>query len=340
MQERILAKALRPGDTIGIVSPSWFGGEAFLPRANRGIRALRSLGFEVRVGDHAFENAGWVSASVERRVLDLHAMFSDPTIRAIFCTIGGDHACHLLPHLDWDLMRANPKVFLGFSDISVLNIAIWARTGLVTFNGPTLLTDWAEYPAMPEISREAALRAVTVPQPIGGVPSAFDWTEEFLDWTNGEDETRPRQTRRSEGWRWLRGGCVEGPLVVGCLESLQHLRGTPYWPDLRGAILLLETSEEAPSPAEVDALLMDMENMGTFGQISGLIWARPYGYSDGDRESLFAVLCERTDAYRFPILADVDCGHTTPLVTLPIGCRARLDSTIGEFSILEPAVMP
>lgn len=340
MPERIVATALRPGDTVGIVSPSWFGGEAFVPRAMRGIQTLRSLGFGVKVGEHAFENAGWVSASAERRVHDLHAMFADEDVRAIVCTIGGDHACHLLPYLDWDLIAANPKVFVGFSDISVLNVAIWARTGLVTFNGPTLMMDWAEYPAMPRGSREAALRAITVPEPIGRVAAAPEWTEEFLDWTTGEDLTRPRTTHLSEGWRWLRGGKIEGPLVAGCLESLQHLRGTPFWPDLRGAILLLETSEEVPSPAEVDALLMDLENMGTLDLLSGLVWARPYGYSEDQKRELFAVFLERTDRWGFPLLVDVDCGHTTPVVTLPIGCVARLDSELDDFSVQEAAVRP
>ena len=124
---RRLPPALKSGDTIGIVSPSWFGGEAFVPRARRGIDTLESLGFRVTVGRHAFHTAGHVSDTARNRVDDLHAMFADPDVQAILATIGGDHACHLLPLIDWDLIRANPKVFMGFSDITAFNRAFLRR---------------------------------------------------------------------------------------------------------------------------------------------------------------------------------------------------------------------
>jgi muramoyltetrapeptide carboxypeptidase len=332
------APALQPGDTIGIVSPSWFGGEAFIPRARRGIATLERLGFRVRVGEHAFNTMGHVCDSAMNRVADIHAMFADADVHAILATIGGDHSCHLLPHLDWDLIGANPKVFIGFSDITVLNVAIHAMTGLVTFNGPTLLTDWAEYPEMPAFSREQALRAITRPEPMGDLAPAPWWTDEFLDWTTGADTTRARERTASDGWTWLRSGAVTGPLIGGCLESLQHLRGTPFWPDFTGAILFLETSELRPSPEDVDGMLMDYENMGILDQIAGLVFARPYGYSDADRQRLHAVIAERTAAFGFPVLVDTDTGHLTPLQSLPIGVGAVLDSTQNRFAITEPAV--
>ncbi len=336
--DRLLAPALQPGDTIGIISPSWFGGTDFIPRAESGLATLHALGFRTRVAPHAFNNAGTVSDSAANRVEDLHAMFADPEIDAIICTIGGNHSCHLLPLIDWDLIRANPKVFMGFSDITVLNVAIWVMTGLVTFNGPSLLTDWAEYPEMPPFSRDLALRAIASTESIGALASAPEWTDEFLDWVTGEDRIHRRLHTPSTGWRWLREGRAEGVLVGGCLESLQHLRGTPYWPDLDGAILFLETSEEKPSPSDVDALLMDFENMDVFAKLSGLILARPYGYDPDAVRQLHQVVIERTGKFGFPVLADVDCGHTTPLITLPIGCAAELDSDFDRFTITEPAV--
>ncbi len=334
----ILAPALKHGDTIGIVSPSWFGGEAFLPRAQRGIAQLQRLGFRVRVAEHAFNHHGHVSDSAENRVADLHAMFADPEVTAILATIGGDHSCHLLPLIDWNRIRSNPKIFMGFSDMTVLNVAIWSQTGLVTFNGPALLTDWAEFPEMPAFSREGALRAICVPEPVGDLGESEWWTEEFLDWSTGEDATRPRRRERSTGWRWLREGSAHGPLIGGCIESLQHVRGTPWWPDLTGALLFLETSEERPAPEDVDGILMDYENMGVFDQIHGLVFARPYGYSDEDRSRLHEIIVERTARFGFPVLADTDTGHATPLQTLPIGRHAVLDPTVNRFAITEAAV--
>jgi muramoyltetrapeptide carboxypeptidase len=252
-------RALRRGDLIGIISPSWFGGAAYIPRAQRGIDTLVSLGFNVRVGTHAFNNLGHVSDTAEHRVHDLHEMFADPDIAAIISTIGGDHSCHLLPLIDWDLIARNPKIFLGFSDITVLNNAILSQSGLTTFNGPALLTDWAEFPGMPNISKRCALDVLTVPQPFGDLPMSDEWTDEFLDWSTGADLTRRRTHHPAEGWQWIHPGAAEGRLVGGCLESLQHLRGTPYWPDCDGAILLLETSELRPSPETLDGMLMDYE---------------------------------------------------------------------------------
>ncbi len=335
---QIVPPAVKPGDTIGIVSPSWFGGESFVPRARRGIATLEALGFRVKVAPHAFGNAGHVSATAAERVNDLHAMFADPEVTMILATIGGDHSCHLLPLLDWDLIRRNPKVFMGFSDITVLNLAIHARTGLVTFNGPALLTDWAEYPAMPDFSREQVLRAISRPEPLGDLAPAPWWTEEFQDWETGEDLTRARRRQPASGWRWLGSGRGEGQLLGGCLESLQHLRGTAFWPSVQGAILFLETSEEQPTPEDVDGLLMDYENMGVLDQINGLVVARPYGYEQDEVWRLDRVIRERTARFGFPVLAGTDTGHTTPLQTLPIGCRAVLDADTKRFAVVEAAV--
>ena len=329
---------LRRGDTIGVVSPSWYGGEAFAHRVARGVAHLEALGYTVRIAPHALNSAGYVSDTAEHRAADLHAMFADPQVRAIIATIGGDHSCHLLPLLDWDLIRANPKILLGFSDITVLNVAIWTMTGLVTFNGPALMTDWAEYPQMPEYSEMYALRTLTSSQPVGPIAPAPWWTDEFLDWETQADLTRPRQQHPSPGWSWLRGGTAEGWLIGGCLESLQHLRGTRYWPNCEGAILFLETSEERPSPETVDGILMDYENMGVLAQLRGLLVARPYGYSDEERARLHEVILARTAPFGFPVIADMDFGHTTPIFTLPIGCQARIDGDTRQFAITEAAI--
>lgn len=336
----IKPRALRPGDTIGIVSPSWFGGDQFIARARRGIALLESLGYRVRVAEHAFNTHGHISDTAENRVADLHAMFADPEVAAILCTIGGDHSCHLLPLIDWEVICANPKIFMGFSDITVLNNAIRARTGLVTFNGPALLTDWAEYPSMPEISRDMALSILTEPRSFGDLLAASEWTDEFLDWGTGEDLTRRRAHQPSEGWRWIHPGVAEGPLIGGCIESLQHLRSTPWWPDCDGAILILETSEERPSAEKLDGMLMDYENMGVFDRLAGLLVARPYGMSPPEKEAIWEVVRERTERFGFPVVGNLDIGHTTPLLTLPLGCRTRIDGASGRVSIVESAVLP
>ena len=279
-----------------------------------------------------------IYTSARNRAGDLHDMFRDPKVRAIVAAIGGDHSCHLLPLLDFDLIRTHPKILVGFSDITVLNVAIWAETGLVTFNGPALLTDFAEYPVMFEYTERYMLRTLCRAKPLGRIEPSDWWTEEFLDWETKRDLERPRARSESSGWTWLREGTAEGVLVGGCLESLQHLRGTRFWPDWRDAILFFETSEEKPSPEIVDGILMDYENMGVFARLKGLLVGRPMSYTDDEKRRLRHVILERTVGYAFPIIADMDFGHTSPQFTLPLGCRARIDSARQELAILDSAV--
>jgi muramoyltetrapeptide carboxypeptidase len=159
---------LRSGDTIGIVSPSWYDPYT-AHRVERGSEHMRSLGFEVKVAPHALNRIdGWLSDTPENRAADIHAMFSDPEIGAVVASIGGDHSCQLLPHLDWDLLRSNPKIFMGYSDITVLNVAIWKMAGLGTFSGPTLITEWAEYPRMPEYTERYVLKGAVRTRAGGG----------------------------------------------------------------------------------------------------------------------------------------------------------------------------
>jgi muramoyltetrapeptide carboxypeptidase len=330
--------ALKPGDTIGIVSPSWGGAGAFPHRVESGVKQLNALGFQVKFAPHALNQAGHVSDTPANRVQDIHDLFADPAVKAVLAAIGGDHSCHLLPLLDFELIARHPKVFIGFSDIHVLSMALWTKTGLVTFDGPALLTDFAEYPRMLQYTETYFLKAVTGNEPVGIIEPSPHWTEEFLDWNTKQDLERPRQLSASSGWTWLKEGRAEGPLLGGCLESLQHLRGTEFWPDWENAILFLETSEEKPSPETVDGILMDYQNMGVFEKLQGLIFGRPMSYSDAEKQSLRECIRERTQAYSFPIITDMDFGHTSPQLTLPLGCLARVDSTEHRFEILETAV--
>jgi len=333
------APRLQPGDTVAIVSPSWGGGAHFPHRIERGAAHLRSLGFRVKIAPHALNSIGFVSDTQENRVADIHAMFLDPEVKAIIASIGGDHSCHLLPLLDFDLIAAHPKIFMGYSDVTVLNVAIHAMTGLVTFNGPALMTDFAEYPAMPEYTERYFLGAVCDPAPVGRVVPSDWWTEELLDWGTQADLTRPRARTASGGWAWLKPGRAEGVLIGGCIESLQHLRGTRFWPDWTGAILFVETSEDKPSPATVDGILMDYENMGVFDQLAGLLVGRPMLYTREERQALREIILARTRRFDFPIIADMDFGHTAPQMTLPIGCRAVIDGDAQRFEIVEGAVV-
>lgn len=329
---------LRPGDTVGIVSPSWGGAGAYPHRVQAGVAHLEALGFKVELGRHALNQLRVVSDTPENRAADIHDMFLDPQVRAIIAAIGGDHSCHILPLLDFHTIRSNPTIFMGYSDITVLNVAIWTKTGMVTFNGPALLTDFAEHPSMFEYTESSFVRTLCRPEPAGVVEPSPWCTEETLSWPEKKDLERSHRHKPSEGPAWLRPGRADGVLVGGCLSSLEHLRGTEFWPDFADTVLFLETSEEKPSPTTVDGILMDYENMGIMEKISGLLFGRPMRYSSFEKQQLYEVILDRTSRFKFPIMANMDFGHTAPQFVLPIGCRARIDASASRFEILEAAV--
>ena len=292
----------------------------------------------MKFAEHALNTKGFVSDTATNRARDIHTMFEDSSVKAIIAAVGGDHSCHLLPHLDFELVADNPKIFVGYSDITVLNVAIWVKTGLITFNGPALITDFAEQPAMLPYTERYFLKATNVAEAVGAIEPAPEWTEEFQDFGLKLDLERPRTFQASSGWNWLKEGKAEGKLMGGCLESLQHLRGTPYFPSWDDAIFFFETSEEKPSPEAVDGILMDYENMGVLEKLQGLLVGRPMYYTDDEKRQLDERVLERTQSYNFPIITNMDFGHTAPQFTLPIGCRAKMDSANKRFEIVEAAV--
>lgn len=335
------ARALQQGDTIGIISPSWGGAGVFPHRVEQGKTMLEQLGFKVKFAEHARNHQGYLSDSAENRASDIHQMFLDDEVKAIIAAVGGDHSCHLLPLLDYEMIAQHPKIFMGYSDVTVLNMALWKQCELVTFNGPAFIVDFAEYPQMLDYTLEHFLKTTTQSHAVGTIQPANAWTEEMLDWAEKEDLTRARAMNPSTGWHWLKAGgetVVEGRLLGGCLGSLQHLRGTPYWPDWQDSIFFVETSEEKPSPAKVDGILMDYENMGVLSQIKGMLVGRPMYYSEEEKQQLDALLLERTQNYDFPIISTMDFGHTAPQFCLPLGCKAQIDSKAKTFGLLEAAV--
>jgi len=201
---------LMEGDKIGVISPSW-GGEAEYPhRVERGVRYLESLGFRVKMGPHVMNYIGYVSDTAENCVADIHEMFRDPGMKAIVPMIGGDHSCHLLPLHDFDLIRENTKIFMAYSDVSVLSVALWTKTSLVNFSGPALMVELAEYPEVFGYTERHMLKALCSAKPVGQVEPSAWWTDEMLDWDKKDDLTRARTRQASEGWAWLKGGGPKG----------------------------------------------------------------------------------------------------------------------------------
>jgi muramoyltetrapeptide carboxypeptidase len=207
----IIPRKLEPGDTIGIVSPSAGLAGLFPHRTESGVQMLKDMGFNVVFSKHALEYENWVSSSAENRAQDVHDMFADDTVRAIICGIGGNHANQVLKHLDFDLIRQNPKIFIGYSDITVLHHAFAAQAGLRTYYGPCLVSEFGEYPQIMLYTKEWFEKVLMRSDQIGSVQAPAEWTDEFLDWFAKKDLERPRTMQQHSGYIWWREGKASEP---------------------------------------------------------------------------------------------------------------------------------
>ncbi|MBJ7608555.1 MAG: LD-carboxypeptidase [Candidatus Dormibacteraeota bacterium] len=329
---------LAAGDVIAVVSPAWGAVGALPHRAERASQYLERLGLTVRFMSSSRRNDGWSSASPEERADDINCAFGDRDIAAILCSIGGNHTNQVLPHLDWDVIAANPKLFQGYSDITVLHWALAKNAGLRTFYGPALISELAEWPVPLPFTDASLTSAWFGAEPLT-LEAAREWTEERIEWeTDDIDSPRARVMAANDNWHWLRPGRAEGWLFGGCLETIcWHLKGQADWLDLEGCVLFLETSEEAPSPAHIDAYLTDLEQLDIFNKVTGLILGRPAGYTPADVRAFEDVIVMRTANSDIPVVANLDCGHTDPMLTLPFGTGVSLDSAINSINCQEAA---
>lgn len=329
--------ALRPGDLIAVVAPSW-GGPAELPAAfQRGVASLESHGYRVRPMPNATRRGRWewVSGSPAERADDLMAAFADPAVRAVVCAIGGDHSAQVLPLLDMDAIAANPKVFCGYSDITSLHHGIHRATGLVTFYGPALIPQWGAVGGPFDYTVRHFEAVAGRAEAAGALPRAG---VEVHDGDFGAAEATGTPLRRSPSRprEVLRAGRGSGPLLAACLPSARNVIGTPWQPDYAGRVLILETPEPPYDLAKADADLTHLRLAGCLDGLAALVLCRPYRFDDAAAEALHRLVMEHVAEHAYPVLARVEGGHTDPLPTFPIGVLSTVDG--DDLVIEEPAV--
>jgi muramoyltetrapeptide carboxypeptidase LdcA involved in peptidoglycan recycling len=342
-------RKLKPGDKVAAISLSWGGPGALPHRYLAGKEQFRrEFGLEVVETAHALKDPAWLARHPEARASDLMQAFADTSISGIISTIGGDDSIRLLPHIRPETILANPKVFMGYSDTTVLHL-VCLRAGLVSFYGPAFMSGFAENGGMFPFLVESVRKACFSAAPIGVVhPCRDGWTAEHVEWADPRNQQRPRSLNPYTGWRFVQGtGVVQGPLIGGCLEVLDWLRGTPAWPDAAAfdrAILFLETSESKSPPQAVAQSLRSYASMGILGRLSGILFGRPGGnvplgdfdhYDDAIRQ----VVTEEEGLSSLPVVTRMDFGHTDPMFVLPYGLQARIDCENERFEILENAVV-
>ncbi|MFL5732796.1 MAG: S66 peptidase family protein [Chloroflexia bacterium] len=335
---------LSPGSRVAVVAPSW-GGPASVPgRYEMGLRELRErFGFEVVEMPHARSANDWLWRNPQARADDINAAFADPTIQGIISAIGGDDSVRILPYIDTQLPSRYPKVFMGFSDTTTLHVLLML-SGLQTFSGSSVMAGIAENSGTFPYTENWIRRTLMSTQPVGDLAPAPEWTDEFLPWEDPELATRPRAMQPNAGWTWLQGQArVEGHLVGGCLEVLEMLKGTRWWPGPEvwdGAVLYWETSEDKPTPQQVAYWLRNYGMMGIFDRITGMIAARPYGYTPEQHEELpravRRIVADEFGRPDLPIVMGLDFGHTDPRMVLPNGGRMVIDPLARAITLPDP----
>ena len=286
------------------------------------IDTVESLGFKVKPGAHLFDREGYLAGADAARAAHLNAMFADDGVDAIWCVRGGYGASRILPALDYALMQRKPKALIGYSDITALHVAIHRHAGLVTFHGPVAFRAFTPY-SLGELKR--VLWTAETPVRLGG-PPPFERAEGRVDWENRVATLVPGKAR--------------GRLLGGNLCLMSHLCGTPYFPDLRGAILFLEDVEEAYY--RIDRMLTQLWLSGALAGVAGVAFGKFTNCNPSpfflQNRPLDDILAERCRDLGVPAVSGIMVGHIEDQTTLPVGCLAELDADAGTLTLLEPGV--
>lgn len=306
--------ALKKGATIGIIAPaSPLAQPEYL---KRGVEFWHSRGYRVRTGRHISKTAGYLAGSDAERLADLHCMFRDPEIAAIFCLRGGYGSFRLLAGLDYDLVFSHPKILVGYSDITALHLAFNKITGLVTFHGPMIYPELGG-PVTDPYTEKALFRTLAATAPPGTIPMAPELPAPVS----------------------IIPGQAEGTVTGGNLSLVTATLGTPVEIDTRGKILFLEEVDEAPY--RLDRMLTQLQLAGKLEEAAGIVFGH-CTRCDDTRRGLTAleVITTRLKPLGRPCFYGLPAGHVQPQATLPLGVRARLDATACTLTYLEAATAP
>lgn len=329
----IKPKKLNIGDMIGVVAPA--NSARFISRDNWNLAVSRfeGRGFNLKFGKHINDLHGHTAGTAKERADDLMAMFLDKDVKAIMAIYGGYNSHQLLEYLDFEAIKANPKIFIGFSDVTSLNNALFTKAGLVNFSGPAFVT--FTQPDLPEFTERYFNQFLLE----GKNGIQIEPSDEWADDAWWQDEVYSgRKWKENPGWNILKSGRAEGVVIGGNVGTMLLLAGTPYWPDLDGKILFVEDDEEE-STQTIDRYFTQLRQMGVYDKIKGMVIGRfpsSVGFKDGD--SLKMIIDDALRGYDMPIISEVDFAHTDPLITFPIGCRCSINTDAAEIRFLEAGV--
>jgi len=327
---------------IGVFTPSWPANALLRDKYLHGIRQLESLGFRVLEGSltRTLRHQGYRSGSPEERANEFMALVVNPEVHCLMSAIGGNNSASLVPFLDFEVIRAHPKIICGYSDVTSLHLSILAYSRLSTFYGPAVTPSFGQWPGVLPETHDSFLDAVQRHR-IGSrvLTPPEKWSNELV--FNEASGFRSYEAfQRNSGWKVLVGGIVQAPIIVANLDTLMTTAGTSYFPDLDGTVLLIEDADV--SLAQEERNLRQLQLLGVFDRIAGLIVGKPHALDkQGAPFDYEDLIMEIVGPRNYPIIANFDCGHTVPMLTIAQLTEIRLAAKSNgpiELTIVDPMI--
>lgn len=318
--------------TVGVFSPSSPISAAVPVRYERGKAYLESKGLRVIDGSLCGKRDFYRSGDIRARADEFNALIADDRIQILMASIGGNNTNSILPYVDYEGLKRRPKIVVGYSDATALLLAIYAKTGIPTFYGPALAASFGEFPPFVdqtfEFFQSIVLNGASVPYVF---PMPAEWTDERIPWGT---QNRAKTPHKND-WLCVQPGKCEGRLIGGNLNTMEGFFGTPYMPEIRpGDILLIEDSLKDACVIERSFSLLKLA--GVLDKVGGIVLGKHELFDDcGTGRKPHEILLEVLAGRDIPILAEFDCCHTHPMLTVPIGCRAELDASKKTLTLLE-----
>jgi muramoyltetrapeptide carboxypeptidase LdcA involved in peptidoglycan recycling len=341
----IKPKRLKKDDKIAIVSLSWGGlgdDELIHKYYIAKDRLENDFGLQVVTMPNALKGSQFVADHPELRAKDLMEAFEDQSISAIFCAIGGDDTIRTLPYINFDTIRKNPKIFLGYSDTTINHFMMY-KANLGSFYGPSVMCEFGEYGKMFDYTKKAVQEILFNDTTQYAMLPSPEWSDERIMWEEKNSKITKNLKSDVHSYEILQGNSVtQGHLLGGCIDVFMMAIGTDIWPSLdqwKDAILFFETSEDKPSPDFIKYTLRNLAAQGILKVLKGIIVGKPQGevYYEEYKEAITQVIAIEEHLVDLPIFYNVNFGHSMPIGIIPYGIITEIDCIKKSITFLESA---